>query len=174
MSDQAKRFEKAVVDAVVAGDAGKLESALRRLSKAEAWRFRNITKQLLDTEREKKLCTMTVAALTNTLPLFYYDGNFVYAAAYVDCDGLMMKEAHPSGAGLYFGDVADAVTKVCGEFDEVVVKRIRELKGHIKDLVDQVSGYSTADTGVVSQARAQLLTGQALLVAAVSPIEAQP
>lgn len=171
MSDQAKRFEQAVVDAVVAGDAGKLESALRRLSKTDAWRFSIITKQLLDTEREKKLCTMVIAPLTNTLPRFHYDGNFVYAAAYVDCEGFMMKESHPSGAGIYFGDVADAVTKVCGEFDEVVVKRIRELKGHIKDLIDQVGGHSTADTGVISQARAELLTGQALLVAAVSTLE---
>lgn len=171
MSEQAKRYEQAVVDAVIAGDVGKLESALRWLSKTDAGRFLTITKQLLDTEREKKLCTMVIGPLVNTLPPFYYDSNFVYAAAYVDCDGFAMKEAHPSGAGVYYGDVADVAAKVCAEFDEGVVKRVRELKAHIKELIDQVSGHSTADISVIGQARSELLTGQALLVAAVSPLE---
>ncbi|ERK99284.1 hypothetical protein O999_12605 [Pseudomonas putida LF54] len=171
MSEQAKRYEQAVVDAVIAGDVGKLESALRWLSKTDAGRFLAITKQLLDTERKKKLCTMVIAPLNNTLPLFYYDGNFVYAAAYVDCEGFAMKEAHPSGAGVHYGDVAGVVTRVRAEFDEAVVKRVRELKIHIKDLVDQMCGHSTADICVIGQARAELLTGQALLVAAVSILE---
>ena len=171
MSEQAKRYEQAVVDALVAGNAGKLESALRWLSKTDAGRFRTLTKQLLDTEREQKLCTMVIAPLTNMLPPFYYDGSFVFAAVYVDCDGFMMKEAHPSGSGIYYGVVAETVAKVCAEFDEAVVKRVLELKGHIKGLIDQVWGHSTADTGVISQARAELLTGQALLVAAVSTLE---
>lgn len=171
MSEQAKRYEQAVVDAVIAGDVNKLESALRWLSKTDAGRFLAITKQLLETERKKKLCTMVIAPLNNTLPLFYYDGHFVYAAAYVDCEGFAMKEAHPSGVGVYYPDVVEVVSKVCGEFDEAVVKRVRELKGHIKELLDQVCGHSTADISVIGQARSELLTGQALLVAAVSSLE---
>lgn len=171
MSEQAKRYEQAVVDALVAGDSGKLEAALRWLSKTDPGRFLTATKQLLDTEREKKLCTMVIAPLSNTLPPFYCDGNFVYAAVYADCEGFMMKEAHQYGVGIYYPDVVEVVGKVCGEFDEAVVKRVRELKTHIKDLVDQMCGHSTADIGVIGQARAELLTGQALLVAAVSPLE---
>ena len=171
MSEQAKRYEQVVVDAVIAGDVVKLESGLRWLSKADAGRFLTITKQLLDTEREKKLCIMITTPLFNSLPLFFYDNKFVYGAVYVDGADFMMKEAHPSGAGIYYGDVEGVVFKVCAEFDQAVVKRVRELKTHIKDLIDQVCGHSTADISVIGQARAELLTGQALLVAAVSPLE---
>lgn len=55
MSEQPKRYEQALVDALVAGDPAGLGTALRWLSKTDAGRFLAVTKQLLDTKREKKL-----------------------------------------------------------------------------------------------------------------------
>lgn len=170
MSDQAERYAQAVVDAVISGDAGKLGSALRWLSKTDASRFAVITKQLLDIEREKKLSTMVFPPLINTLPPFYYGEEFVYAAAYVDC-GNFMKEAFPSGIGIPYPAVKAVVAKVRAEFDQAVVKRIKELRGHIKDLVEQACGHSSDNIGAIGLARIDLMKGQALLIAAVSNLE---
>lgn len=170
MSDQAERYVQAVVDAVISGDAGKLESALRWLSKTDANRYAVIGKQLLDTDREKKLSSMLVPPLINTLPPFYYRAGFVYAAAYVDCESFM-KEAFPAGIGIPYPAVKAVVAKVRAEFDQALVKRIKEFRGHIKDLVEQACGHSSDNIGAIGLARIDLMKGQALLIAAVSNLE---
>lgn len=171
MSEQSSRYEQAAVDAVMAGDASKLESALRRLAKTDAIHFSVVVRQLLNTEQHKTYSAMAIAGLLNSLPPFYYDFGVVYAAAYVDGDAVFLKRAFPSGKGLGYGSVVGVVEKVRAEHDEAVMKRVRELKAHIKELTCQMGGHSMADSGLVGAARSELLKGQALLVAAVNNLE---
>jgi len=171
MSEQSSRYEQAAVDAVIAGDVSKLESALRRLAKTDAIHFSVIIRQLLSTEQKKTHTTMAIAGLTNTLPPFYYDFGVVYAAAYIDVDGFLAKQAFPSGKGIGHGRIVSVVEKVRTEHDEAVMKRVRELRAHIKDLANQMYGHSAADPGLLNLACSELMKGHALLIAAATPLE---
>jgi hypothetical protein len=168
MSEQAKRYEQAVVDAVVAGDANRLESALRRLSKCDGSVFLNATKHLLNTEQAKSLTTMAVVGLTNTLSPFYYEDEVVYGVAYTDSTCFMVKDAHRSGVGIARSVVIPIVEQARAEYDGAVLKRVQGLKDEIRELDSLLYGHSSADYKLINFGISELLKGQALLLAAAT------
>lgn len=171
MSEQSRRYEQAAVDALVAGDANKLEPALRRLAKSDAIHFSVVVQKLLNTHQQNLHSTMTSPPFTNTLPRFYHDSGVVYAATYLDTPEPHMKQAFPSGKGLAYGKVFSVIERVRSEHDVAVMKRVRELEAHMKDVIDQMYAHSTADPGLLRLASPHLRTGCALLIAAVPPAE---
>ncbi|WP_330509290.1 hypothetical protein V1687_11640 [Pseudomonas putida] len=168
MSEQAKRYEQAVVDAVVAGDANRLESALRRLSKCDGSVFLNATKRLLNTEQAKSLSTMVSVGLLNTLSPFYYEDEVVYGAAYTESTAFMAKDAHRSGVGIPRSVVLPIVEQARAEYDAAVLKRVQGLKAEIRELDSLLYGHSSADYKLINFGISELLKGQALLLAAAA------
>ncbi|MEE6439169.1 MULTISPECIES: hypothetical protein [Pseudomonas] len=168
MSEQAERYKQAVLDAVVAGDASRLESALRRLSKCDGSVFLNVTKQLLNTEQAKSLSVMAIAGLFNALSPFYYEDQVVYGAAYTDGDCGMVKDAHRSGVGIARDVVLPIVKQARAEYDGAVLARVQALKAEIRELDSLLYGYSSADYKLINFGVSELLKGQALLLAAAT------
>ena len=168
MSEQAKRYEQAVVDAVVAGEADKLESALRRLSKCDGIIFLNATRQLLNTDQKKSLSTAIIPNLVNTLPPFYYEDGVVYGAVYTDGVGIFVRSAHRSGVGIERSVVLPIVEQARAEYDGAVLKRVQGLKDEIRELDSLLYGHSSADYKLINFGISELLKGQALLLAAAT------
>ncbi|MGH8382614.1 hypothetical protein [Pseudomonas sp.] len=168
MSEQAERFKQAVLDAVVAGDASRLESALRRLSKCDGSAFLVVTKQLLNTEQMRSLSTMVSVGLVNSLPPFYYEDQVVYGAAYTDGVAFMVKDAHRSGVGIARDVVLPIVEQARAEYDAAVLLRVQALKAEIRELDSLLYGHSSADYKLINFGVCELLKGQALLLAAAT------
>ncbi len=168
MSDQAKRDKEAVIDAVVSGDVGRLESALLRLTKSDAAGFLYMTGQLLKAEQAKQHCSFGLGGYSIGLPPFYFDDGVLYGATYTNSVHFMLKDAHRSGAGIAHEEVCRIVSKVRGEYDEGVLKKARELKAHMEELEALLSGHSFVDSKLSSLAHVELVKGQALLVAALT------
>ncbi|HEN8714054.1 TPA: hypothetical protein U8203_004567 [Pseudomonas putida] len=168
MNDQAKRYSQQVVDAVVAGDIGRLEPALRRLSKCDGNIFLIATRQLLNTEQEKTLSTAIIPNLINTLPPFYYEDGVVYGAAYTDGAGIFAKDVHRSGVGIERSAVLPIVEQARAEYDGAVLKRVQALKAEIRELDSLLHGHSSADYKLINFGVVELLKGQALLLAAAT------
>ncbi|MBM5459238.1 hypothetical protein H8F21_16855 [Pseudomonas sp. P66] len=168
MTDQAKRDKQAVIDAVVGGDVGRLESALLRLAKSDASGFLYMTGQLKSTEQTKQHLSIGLGVYSIGLPPFYFDDGVLYGATYTDSDHFMTKDAHRSGAGIVHEEVCQIVSKVRAEYDEGVLKKVRELKANMEELDALLAGHSFADSKLASLAHVDLVRGQALLVAALT------
>ncbi|MBP5054335.1 hypothetical protein [Pseudomonas chlororaphis] len=165
MPDAEKQAVKDVVEAVVGGDAGLLKQALLRLSLLPGYEFSTITGQLLDTE-QREVFSLFASGLES--PFYHRDGR-VFGAVYTSHE-LMCKKANPSGAGLPLDQVREAVSKARGEHDEKVLKKALSLKAGLEELEDLLKRHSFADSKLTSLAHVELHKGQALLLAALNPI----
>ncbi|AIC20594.1 hypothetical protein EY04_17270 [Pseudomonas chlororaphis] len=165
MSDVEKQAVQAVVDAVIGGDLARLKPALARLSLLPGYEFSTITSQLLDTE-QREIFSLFGIGLES--PFYHRDGH-VFGAVYTSHE-LMCRKANPSGAGLPLDQVREAVGKARGEHDEKVLKKAMSLKAELEELEDLLKRHSFADSKLTSLAHVELHKGQALLLAALNPI----
>jgi hypothetical protein len=163
MSEQAKRDKQAAIDAVVGGALDGLASALCRLSKSDPSGFLGLTGQLLDTE-QRELFPIICGVVR---PEVFQGEGMVYGATYVNAGGFCDR-AHPVGSGLPFPEVQKVVQEVRAGYDEVVLKKAIDLKVKMQEIDLLLKGHSFVDGGLAGLARADLVKGQALLVAALT------
>jgi hypothetical protein len=168
MSDAEKQAVQCVVDAVVGGDLGRLKSGLARLSELPGYEFSTVTGQLMNTDQREKFSMFVIGYES---PFYYRDGH-VFGAVYTPSE-FMCKKASPSGEGLPFEQVRDAVLKARGEHDEKVLQKALGLKAALEEMEDLLKRHSFADSKLTSLAHVELHKGQALLLAALNPVNAQ-
>ncbi|MGF6595181.1 hypothetical protein [Pseudomonas sp. 2835] len=166
MSEQAKRDKQAAIDAVVGGALDGLALALYRLSKSDPQVFMSFTGQLLDTE-QRELFPMIWGGVR---PEVFHSEGMVYVATYVGAGGMhsLCSRAHPVGSGLPFPEVQKVVQEVRAGYDEVVLKKVIDLKVKMQEIDLLLKGHSFVDGGLAGLARTDLVKGQALLVAALT------
>ncbi|MNC56625.1 hypothetical protein D3C75_1062360 [compost metagenome] len=94
----------------------------------------------------------------------------VYSATYVSAGGMnfMCERAHPVGSGLPFPEVQRIVLEVRAVHDEVVLKKVVDVKAKMQEIDLLLKGHSFVDGGLAGLARADLVKGQALLIAALT------
>lgn len=165
MSEAEKQAVQYVVDAVVGGDLGRLKSGLARLSELPGYEFSTVTGQLMSTDQREKFSLFVIGYES---PFYYRDGH-VFGAVYTPSE-FMCKKANPSGEGLPFEQVRDAVLMARGEHNEKVLKKVLALKADLEELGDLLKGHSFADPELTSLARTELHKGQVLLLAALNPV----
>lgn len=165
MSEAEKQAVQVVVDAVVGGDLDRLKSGLARLSHLPGYEFSTITGQLLNTEQR---ATFAMVCFSIKSPFFHRDGQ-VFGSVYTPGE-FLCENANPSGTGLPFDQVREAVEKARGEHDEKVLKKALRLKAELEELEDLLKRHSFADPKLISLAHIELHKGQALLLAALNPV----
>ena len=166
MTEQAKRDKQAVIDAVIGGDLGGLALALVQLSKTDPSGFLILTGQLLDTEQ----CELVHMACNVPRSEFFHAKEMVYGATYTSAGGMhfLCERAHPVGSGLPLPEVQKVVLEVRANYDEGVLKKAIDLKIKMQEINLLLEGHSFVNGGLASLARADLVKGQALLVAALT------
>lgn len=166
MSEQAKRDKQDVIDAVVGGTLERLASALHRLSKSAPFEFMTLTRQLLDTEQ----CELVHMVCGAPQSEFFHAKEMVYGATYTSAGGMhfLCERAHPVGSGLPLPEVQKVVLEVRANYDEGVLKKAIDLKIKMQEINLLLEGHSFVNGGLASLARADLVKGQALLVAALT------
>lgn len=163
MSEQAKHDKQAVIDAVVGSDLAGLVLALKRLSDSSPSEFLGISHDLLNTEQREQFPLLG----SGHLPAVYHADGKVFGATYTN-GGIFCKRAHPAGTGLPFDEVRQSVEAVRVEFEQLVRDCVTGLKGQFEQIYRLLEGHSFADSTLVSLAHADLVKGQALLVAALA------
>ncbi|WP_327440261.1 hypothetical protein [Pseudomonas donghuensis] len=166
MSEQAKRDKQAAIDAVVGGALDGLASALCRLSKSDPSGFLSLTGQLLDTEQHELFAMLC----GGSWPEVFHAEGMVYGATYIDAGGMhfLCKRAHPVGSGLPFTEVQKVAFEARAIYDEIVLKKVVDLKAKMQEIDLLLKGHSFVDGGLAGLAHADLVKGQALLVAALT------
>ena len=164
MTDQAKNHAQPVIDAVVVGDSQRLICALRGLAKVVPDVFICVTGQLLDTAQRSYANGFGFGYISD----FYHADGDVFGAVYTDTL-MLTRQAGPSGVGMPYEEVKKLVLEVRAEYDETVLKAAMRLKVTLGELDRLLTGHSYADSKLTSLAHAELLKGQALLMAALNP-----
>lgn len=168
MSEAEKQAVQAVVDAVVGGDLGRLKSGLARLSELPGYEFSTVTGQLLKTEQRE---TFPIVCFGLKSPFFHREGR-VFGAVYTPGE-LLCENANPAGAGLPLEQIREAVQKARGEHDEKVLQKALRLKAALEEMEDLLMRHSFADPELARLARADLHKGQAMLLAALNPVNSK-
>ncbi|MGH8379272.1 hypothetical protein [Pseudomonas sp.] len=165
MSEAEKQSVQAVIDAVVGGDVNRLKLGLVRLSQLPGREFSTITTQLLNTEQRESVPLVCF----DLRSLFFHRDGWVFGSVYTPGE-FLCENANPSGAGLPLEQVREAVQKARGEHDEKVLRKALDLKAAIEEMEDLLKRHSFADSKLTSLAQVELHKGQALLLAALNPV----
>ncbi|MCV4287887.1 hypothetical protein OH708_08220 [Pseudomonas capsici] len=168
MSEAEKQAIQCVVDAVVGGDIERLKSGLFRLSELPGYEFSTVTGQLMNADQ----CDVVSLFVFGGEGLFYHRDGHVFGAVYTH-NGFMTRKANPSGAGLPFGQVREVVESARSAHDEKVLSKAISLKAALEEMDDLLKRHSFADSKLTSLAHVELHKGQALLLAALNPVNAR-